>query len=753
MDSAVLANEGGRCTRGYDLVEQMEFLFVRVVRMRDFPKNSDHYVEVKVGDDLNASTLFFISPESNQVFAFEKDKIDMEVSNVLVLVKDKRLASKRPDEFLASVQFSLFDVPTRVPQESSLAPQWYRLQRPNGAHLVRGEIMLSLWMGTQEDESFPYAWCSNATMVSDDAVCYTASKVYTSPTLWYLRVNVIEAKDLDLRLNPQSSHVFVQVHLGRRCLRTRLSRSPNPLWNEDLVFVAQEPFSDTLVLSVEQGTPAKHISLGKHELPLKYVNKRLDDTDVDSRWYGLDRAITITKKTREVEFVGTLHAKISLDGAYHVMDEPIEYCSDFRPSSKELWKSSIGVLEVGIQKATGLVAMKSGDRTDAYCVAKYGPKWVRTRTAVNTLSPMWNEQHAWEVYEPFTVITIAVFDNNQLDAKSRAAGVKDVPMGKIRIRLSTLDNGKVYKHSYPLVSVQPSGVKKMGKIHLAVRFSCSFVSPLKMYESYMFPLLPKHHHVFPLSASQLHTLSHQPAHIIAQSLGRADPSLRTEVVYDMLEYRSNVWSKRKAVVNVNRIMSLIGDFVAFWKWLEDIRKWKRPIATLLFSFMCSVMILFYPNRISPLVILSLLCVVLKRYFNRPRNPCHTDAIFSGANEATLEDLKEELDTFPTQLEGEPLTRRYDRLRVVATNAQKMTDDLAIIGEKLQALVTWRDPIATTMFLLFCGVGFLVSITVPARVIIFIWITYYLRHPRLRNMFPSVVENFINRMPSKKAFVL
>lgn len=257
------------------------------------------------------------------------------------------------------------------------------------------------------------------------------------------------------------------------------------------------------------------------------MNKILEEKEVDNKWYNLGRLRSnnwynnpgrpeIPENTREVEFVGKINARISLDGAYHDMDEPSEYSSELRPSSKELCSSSIGMLEVGIIKATTLVPMKNGGaRTDAYCVAKYGPKWVQTRTVVNSLSPKWNEQHDWKVYDPFIVITIVVFDNNQLDANSRARGEKDATMGKIRIQLSTLENEKVYALSYPLVGVNPSGVKKMGEIHLAVRFSWSFRCPIKMYEYYMSPLLPLHHHVFPLLPSQLHALRNQPAQIIA----------------------------------------------------------------------------------------------------------------------------------------------------------------------------------------------------------------------------------------------
>ncbi|XP_020227956.1 FT-interacting protein 7 [Cajanus cajan] len=720
----------GNLPRRHDLVDPMEFLFVRVAKIRDLPYTLDSYVEVKLGD-LHASTCFYTPPEWNQVFAFEKDSIDGSVSNMLVSVKDKKAPSKMFDAFFGCVQFSLIDVPRSMSQESSLAlaPQWYRLKGQDGRQLVKGDIMLSMWFGTQEDECLPHAWCSPTTSNDAVAVGHTRSKVYISPTLWYLRVNVVKAQDLNLfSAPPESSNVFVQVDLG----------APTP--------------DNKALQDVKQGTLDQNWTLGRHELNLKDVDKRLDNGRVSSKWYNL--AMCSSSGEVELLFAGKINARISLDGGYHVMDEPAECCSDFRPSAKKLWNPCIGVLEVGIQKGTNFVAMKSGAKTDAYCVAKYGPKWVRTRTVIGSLSPMWNEQCTWEVYEPSTVITIGVFDNNQLDANSRARGVRDAAMGRVRIRLSTLEDGKVYALSYPLIVLQPSGVKVMGEIHLAVKFSWSFKSQLQKYESYMSPLFPKHHHVFPLSSSQLLILRYQPVLIIAERLSQAEPPLRKEVVYNMLDIRSNMWSKRKTDANFNRVVSLVDDFVASWKWLQDIRTWKRPNATLLFILVCYVMLFYYPKRILPLLICCLVCVVFKRYLNRPRLPCHIDATLSGADVATPEDLEEEFDRFPTQIGGVSLRKRYDRLRSVASNAHRVSNDLASIGEMVLAVFTWRDPRATMIFLMFCVVGFLVTITIPARVIIFIWITYYLRHPRYRGCdLPSASVNFIKRIPSGQGSIL
>jgi hypothetical protein len=56
---------------------------------------------------------------------------------------------------------------------------------------MAGDLMVAIWWGTQADEAFPDAWHSDA-----GGQVQFRSKVYLSPKLWYLRVNVIEAQDL-----------------------------------------------------------------------------------------------------------------------------------------------------------------------------------------------------------------------------------------------------------------------------------------------------------------------------------------------------------------------------------------------------------------------------------------------------------------------------------------------------------------------------------------------------------------------------
>ncbi|XP_047163494.1 FT-interacting protein 3-like [Vigna umbellata] len=747
---------GDRLPTAFDLVEKMQFLFARVVKAKRLcacePGNP--YVKVYLGSFTGTTRCLekTTTPEWNHVFAFSRDRIQVPVLEVVVW--NKKCGD--PDELLGSVAFTISDVPMRVPPDSPLAPQWYKLEDQNGVK-IEVELMLSVWMGTQADEAFPEAWHSDAAETSGENIAHTRSKVYISPRLWYLRVNVIQAQDLLLKAKSgNSSDIFIQGVVGNLALRSRFRKSnANPMWNEDLMFVVEEPFDDCLLVTIEQGSYIKHERVGSCVVPLKNVQQRTDATPPDSVWYNLHMQKE-NKGEEKLKFSSKLNMRISLDGGYHVLDEATHYTSDLRPSSRSLCKPSIGVLELGILNAVGLSPMKKDNRTDAFCVAKYGPKWVRTRTVVDSLSPKWNEQYTWEVYDPCTVITIAVFDNGNLSVAKSAGGKKpeeavDKRIGKVRIRLSTLESDKIYTHSYPLINLQTQGAKKMGEIQLAVRFSCP--SMLNVLQTYAQPLLPRMHYTSPLSRFQLDSLRNQAAVITTLRFRRAEPPLSKEVVEYMVDMGANVWSMRRGKAQFYRIAGLLNVLVFAGKQFHDIHSWKSSMTTVV-SYLMFLLIIFLPKMILPSAFSFLLMVGIWRYRSRPRYPSHMDMSLSQADTATVEELEEEFDPFPSKVSGENLKKRYDRLRAVAGRVVEVMADLATQGERVQSLLSWRDPRATVLFVIFCFVAVIVTYFVPFRVLMFIWLTYVLRPPRFRSFdIPAVPQNFLRRMPAKSDAML
>lgn len=748
-----------RVTSTYDLVEQMYYLYVRVVKARDLPPNPvtgscDPYVEVKLGNYKGKTQRFEkrTNPEWHQVFAFSKEKMQSTVLEVFV--RDREMVTR--DEYLGKVIFDMNEVPTRVPPDSPLAPQWYRLEDRQGQTKLKGEIMLAVWMGTQADEAFPESWHSDAASVQGEGVYSVRSKVYVSPKLWYLRVNIIEAQDVESHDKSQLPQVFVKAQVGNQILKTKLSptKTTNPFWNEDLVFVAAEPFEEQLVLTIgNKASASKDELVGRINLPLHIFEKRLDHRAVHSRWFNLERfgfGVIEGERRKELKFSTRVHIRACLEGGYHVLDESTMYISDQRPTARQLWKQPIGILEVGILSAQGLPSMKPKDSrgtTDAYCVAKYGLKWVRTRTILESSNPKWNEQYTWEVYDPCTVITLGVFDNCHLGVseKPTAGPGKDSRFGKVRIRLSTLETDRIYTQSYPLLVLQPSGVKKMGELQLAFRFTC--LSLTHMVYLYGRPLLPKMHYLHPFTVTQLDSLRYQAMNIVASRLGRAEPPLRKEVVEYMLDVDSHMWSMRRSKANFFRVVSLFSGMISMSKWLGEVCQWKNPVTSILAHVLFCILIC-YPELILPTIFLYMFLIGIWNFRFRPRHPLHMDTKISWAEAVHPDELDEEFDTFPTSKSQDIIRMRYDRLRSVAGRIQTVVGDMATQGERVQALLSWRDIRATSLFIVFCLCAAVILYVTPFKMVALIAGLYLMRHPRFRSKMPSVPSNFFRRLPSK-----
>ncbi|KAA8546295.1 hypothetical protein F0562_002966 [Nyssa sinensis] len=712
---------GDKTANMYDLVEQMHYLYVNVVKARDLPNmdvsgSLDPYVEVKVGNYKGVTKHLEKNqnPVWNKVFAFSKERLQANL--IEVTVKDKDIGK---DDFVGRVFFDVAEVPLRVPPDSPLAPLWYKLEDKKGEK-VKGEIMLAVWLGTQADEAFPEAWHSDAHSITHQNLANTRSKVYFSPKLYYLRVQVIEAQDLVPSARDREMEFFARMMLGHQIRTTRPVRVPhfNPGWNEDFMFVASEPFEDFIIISVEQRiAPGKDEVMGMLRISVRDIPPRLDSTKLpDARWFNLHKPALAEEdeKKKEVKFSSKIHLRLCLDAGYHVLDDYTHFSSDLQASSKFLRKPCIGILELGILSAQNLLPMKSKDgrTTDAYCVAKYGNKWVRTRTLLDTLTPRWNEQYTWEVYDPCTVITIGVFDNCHINGSQEDA--RDQRIGKVRIRLSTLETDRIYTHYYPLLVLQRSGLKKHGELQLALRFTCT--AWVNMVAQYGKPLLPKMHYIQPIPIRYMDWLRHQAMQIVAARLSRAEPPLRREIVEYMLDVDYHMWSMRRSKANFHRIMSLLSGIAAVCKWFNDICNWRNPLTT-------------------------------------PRQPSHMDARLSQAEFSPPDELDEEFDTFPTSRPTEIVRVRYDRLRSVAGRVQTVVGDLATQGERALAILSWRDPRATAIVIILSLIFAVFLYVTPFQVVAVLFGLYLLRHPKFRSKMPSVPVNFFKRLPAKTDMLL
>ncbi|KAF5735186.1 hypothetical protein HS088_TW15G00686 [Tripterygium wilfordii] len=743
-----LRSMGGDRSHGtYDLVARMPFYYIRVVKAKLV--KSEHsgpmYAKLVIGTNTVKTKSQSDNKDWDQVFAFDKEGLNSSSLEISVCVEEKKEKDQSTESCLGTVSFDLQEVPNRVPPDSPLAPQWYTLESEASPG---NDVMIAVWLGTQADEAFQEAWQSD----SGGLIPETRAKIYLSPKLWYLRLTVIQTQDLQLGSGSEPKvkrpELYVKGQLGAQVFKTSRtsvgssssSSSTNPTWNEDLVFVAAEPFEPFLIITVEDVTNGE--TVGNAKIQMASIEKRIDDrTDAKSRWFNL-------AGDENKPYAGRIHVKVCLEGGYHVLDEASHVTSDVRAAAKQLAKAPIGLLEVGIRGATNLLPVKTKDgtrgTTDAYVVAKYGPKWVRTRTILDRFNPRWNEQYSWDVFDPCTVLTIGAFDNGRYKLDEAGKPGKDVRIGKIRVRLSTLDTNRVYLNTYSLTVILPGGAKKMGEVEIAVRFCSS--SWLTLIQAYACPMLPRMHYVRPLGPAQQDILRHTAMRIVTTRLARSEPALGQEVVQYMLDSDTHVWSMRKSKANWFRVVGCLSRAATLARWIDGIRTWLHPPTTIMVHVLLAAVVLC-PHLVLPTVFMYAFMILLLRSRYRHRVPHNMDPRLSYVDVVGPDELDEEFDGFPTTKPPEVVRVRYDRLRALAGRAQTLLGDVAAQVERLEALYNWRDPRASGIFVVFCLLASLVFYVVPFKAFVLVWGFYYFRHPRFRDDMPSVPLNFFRRLPS------
>lgn len=738
------------------IVEHMAYVFVHVVKARDLPSENargrlDRYVQVKAGDYSGTTECMDMeqNAEWNATFAFSQDEMDRnQLKSVCAILKNMDGAR---DDSVGMVSFDVSNI------RASHETRWRTLVDETSRYRTKGELMLAVWRGSQFDEKFANAWKSDSCM---------GPTVYDMPRLWYLRVHIIELQcDQVASDSGDTVEMDVTAALGDQLHRTTRVKKPlgHHAWNQQFMFVAAEPFEEHLQISVQAhlGPPdRRHRVIGEITIPVGRLDKRFSDRPIRLTWYRLqmpieEQAVGCGWDDQLTGLSCNICLRTCLEGGYTVQCDSPDYADDVRPAARQIVdRATVGFLEIGIIGAIGLSPRKRMDgkeKLHPYCVAKYGKKWVRTRTVKNSCNPAFNDQYSWEVYDTSTVLTIGVFDNAQLEGYSSEQS-KAVTIGKVRTRISFLQPGRTYTKSYPLLALSPEGVKPLGELRLALRFSAdSVVKLLRMYSS---PILPKMHYKEKLSMIEQENLRVHAVGILAARFSQMDPPLWKEVVEYMFDVRSNLWSMRKSKTNFFRFTGGLNFLFRFAAWFDRICSWKNPVTTLLIHAIL-VMLVSYPEIILPGVPLYILFVTLWNYRYRPVIPPHVNTRISFADVPHPDELDEEFDTFPTSQNLDVLRMRYDRLRSVAGRVQTVLGDLASHLERIQFLVSWRDTTATAIFVIFTLSAALVLYFTPWKILVLLTGLYTMRHPMLRRktQMPTILANIYWRLPRKTDFLL
>ncbi|KAJ8453107.1 hypothetical protein Cgig2_014870 [Carnegiea gigantea] len=106
------------------------------------------------------------------------------------------------------------------------------------------------------------------------------------------------------------------------------------------------------------------------------------------------------------------------------------------------------------------------------------------------------------------------------------------------------------------------------------------------------------------------------------------------------------------------------------------------------------------------------------FVTKPWYPPHVDTRLSDAENMYPDELDEEFDSFPTSQDLELVRMRHDRMSSVAGRIQTMVGDTQ--GERFQALLSWRYPRATFLFVIMCLIVAIGFYMVPIKAMVALW---------------------------------
>ncbi|KAF8108505.1 hypothetical protein N665_0108s0042 [Sinapis alba] len=770
-------------TSSHDLVEQMEFLYVEVIKAINTSVLNPRthacipIVEITFGNYKSSTRDLPMGPNGtwNQVFAFDKSKADV----LSVTLKD----GQSPNNTLIGKQnFKVAaDIPSRVPPDARMAPKWYPI--PSTVEGYHMELLMSVWFGTQADEVYSNAWFADASNVSASRVVNTRPKLYLAPRLCYVRVTIVSGHDLIAKDRNRTPNVYVRATLGKVCLKTAVSPGSNPSWNQDLTFVASESLEGTVCIELLDQLESHQECIGTLEKNLSEMTAVKVPGAAPALFYDIKPGGKIEPEGDTRRFSSSLKMKLATDQSYHVFDECTQYCSDYRAFAKGLWPGTLGKLEVGILGATGLKPIKNIKQLNAYAVAKYGNKWARTRTVVDNASPKWNEQYSWDIYEKCTVLTLGVYYNLQICSDYKG---DDLPVGKVRIPLSLLEWNRIYTGSYPILVLGKEGLKTLGEIQLAVRCACppptlKFFPPSYAFATAPFRwLLPKSHYKSPLGLPQVEQLRALAVDVNCANLARTEPPLRHEVVRDMLKPKSKDFSLRRTKANVDRLND-------FFTWLsskygrldaqirsttDNTPKWVAVAVCFFVLWVLPLMlwlgVYLYPYCLMSFTVYAAFNFLIEVYKKNRRGVCAPpplvlfDLKLSKLDKldstGARDEIAEEFDS-SSDVDLQVLTMRYDRLKAMGAVVMVFLGDFASQLERLYALYTLckNNTLVFICFLVLVYPVLLLYYYFSLEFLVKAWITVFVfkwvNFTFSRLDLPSAFKNFFRRLPTKEHLMM
>ncbi|XP_059213612.1 multiple C2 and transmembrane domain-containing protein 1 isoform X3 [Centropristis striata] len=511
------------------------------------------------------------------------------------------------------------------------------------------------------------------------------SDVHRKSQLWrgIVSIALIEGRNL-IPMDPNGlSDPYVKFRLGPQKYRSKtVPKTLSPQWREQFDLHLYEETGGVLEITVwDRDTGRRDDFIGRCQLDLSTLSKEhthhLELPLEESRGFVV-LLVTLT---------ASAHVCIA-DLSVTPLDDPQERREIIKRYS--VMKSfsnmrDVGVLQVKVMRAEGLMAADVNGKSDPFCVLELNNDRLQTHTVYKNLNPEWNKVFTFNVKDIHSVLEVTVFDED----RDRSADF----LGKVAIPLLHIRNGE--QKTYLLKNKELTGLTK-GVIYLEFDVIYNTVKA----------------------------------------------ALKTVVPAEQkyIEEEPKV-SKQLLQQNFNRVKRCIMVLISYGTYINSCFEWESAQRSII-SFMLFVVVVWnFELYMLPLALLLLLAWNYLFSSSRDTADMSMEAMFEWEDEEEDKDDKES--------EPKGFIDKLYAIQDVFISVQSALDEVASYGERIKNTVNWTVPFLSWLAIAALCSATVLLYLVPLRYIVLVWgvnkFTKKLRNPYLIDN--NELLDFLSRVPS------
>ncbi|XP_066506952.1 multiple C2 and transmembrane domain-containing protein 1 isoform X2 [Hoplias malabaricus] len=515
------------------------------------------------------------------------------------------------------------------------------------------------------------------------------SEVHKKSQLWRSTVSIslIEGRNLIPMDQNGLSDPYVKFKLGNEKYKSKtMSKTLSPQWREQFDLHVFDEDGGILEISVwDKDTGKRDDFMGRCTLDMS--------TLIRDQTHKLELELEDGKGQLLLLVTLMSSALVSIsDLSVNLLDDPHErrqILKRYRLLKTFCNLSDIGVVQVKILRAEGLMAADVTGKSDPFCVVELCNDRLQTHTVYKNLNPEWNKVFTLNVKDIHSVLEVSVYDED----RDRSADF----LGKVAIPLLTIHNGE--QKAYVLKNKELTGPTK-GVIFLE-------------------------------------------ADVIFNTV---KASLRTFVPAEQkyIKEESKV-SKQLLLRNFNRVKRCIMYLINLGSYINSCFKWESPRRSIC-AFL--VFVLGVWNVELYMVPLSLLVFLVWKYCLLACGK-ETQEGSMQALEDLLEKDDEESEKDEKDSDKKGLMDKLHAIQDVCISVQTVLGEVASYGERIKNTFNWTVPFLSWLAIAVLCIASLLVYFIPLRYIVLVWginkFTKKLRNPYLLDN--NELMDFLSRVPS------